>query len=346
MTSEDLVGSIEDQVLGGGSQDLRRLAAKGLVPLAPEQLIPLQVKLAADADSEVASLAAEALLAVDPRVAAPVLAHGPDADLLGYFAVHAEHPLILETIVRHRSVPHAVLLDLAARLPGEVQEVLILRQDAILAEPAILDALETNPDLRRSVRRRLREYREHLLPREPVPADSAAPDSEPPTGDYDATPEEVEQAIEAALLEPAVGDFDQESGLSEGQIRTLSVPVRLQLSRGAGKTLRDILIRDSNPLVASSVLQYNTFSDAEVERVARMRTVVEEVLETIGRSRRWMRKYPIALALVRNPRTPIPIAVGLVPRMAVRDLRILRLDRNISDAVRTRANRLYHQKVK
>ena len=343
MTAEAGAEALEAQILSGSSPDLQRLAADGLVPLPAERLIPLQVKLTQVADPEVVELARESLAHVEPRLAAPVLAHDAAAEVVEYFALNSEHPLILETIIRLKGVSNTVLVDLAARLQGDVQEVLVLRQDAILQEPAILDALEANPDLRQSVRRRVQEYRQHLLPRAgqaPTPTPEDAEDA-----DMVATPQEVATAIGSAFLEPLEGDIDDQTGLSEGQIRTLSIPVRLKLSRGAGKTLRDILIRDSNPLVAASTLKFNSWSDGEIERIARMRTMTEDVLVAIGRTKRWMRKYAIALALVKNPRTPIPMAVGLVPRIAVRDLRILRRDRNISDAVRTRANRLFLLKV-
>lgn len=335
------VESFEERVLDGENRELAALAAQGLVPLPPERLIPLQVKLTAAEDEEVAAQAAQSLREVDPRLAGPVLASGSDDEILRYFARNSEHPVLLETIVRLKEVPGPILVELAARVPAELQEVVILRQDAILENPDILDALESNPELKSSVRRRVSEYREHLLPTE-----SPEPEPEEVEEEWDASPEEVAEAIEAAMLEPGEGEVDEQTGLTEGQIRTLSVPVRLQLSRGAGKSLRDILIRDSNPLVATTTFKSNSFSDSDIERIARMRTIVEDVLEAIGRESRWVRKYAIAVALVKNPRTPIPIAVGLVPRLAVRDLRILRKDRNISDAVRTRAQRLFAQKVK
>lgn len=346
MTPRADTESIEEQVLTAGNRDLQQLAAQGLVPLPPERLIPLQVKLTAMEDADVASSAAESLGEVDPRLVAPVLQRGPDVEILGYFATNSDHPLILETIVRLKDVPDSILVELASRIPSDLQEVLILRQDAILREPSILDTLESNPDLNPAVRRRVGEYRAHLLPK-------GRAELTPPEVGLDevlaASFEEVTEAIDSAMREPiegeSAGEHDVETGLSEGQIRMLPVPVRLHLSRGAGKTLRDILIRDSNPLVASSVFKFNTFSDGDVERIARMRTVVEDVLEAIGRDPRWVRKYPIALALVRNPRTPIPIAIRLVPRLGVRDLRTLRKDRNVSDAVRTQAQRLFALKV-
>ena len=131
------------------------------------------------------------------------------------------------------------------------------------------------------------------------------------------------------------------TGLTEGQIRLLPVPVRIKLSRGASRTLRGILIRDTNVNVALSILANNALSDEEVEQVARSRVVVDDVLVQISRHREWMSKYPIINALVGNPRTPLNISVRLVPRLGVRDLRNLTQNRNVPDAVRTMARNLY-----
>lgn len=342
MTAEQAPDVIAQQVLAGDNRNLQRLAAEGMVPLPPERLIELQIELATADDEEIAELARQSLAEMDARLVVPILARAGNEAMLEYFARHSDHPLVLETIVRLREVPRSLLARMAERIPPALQEILILRQDAILDEPGILDALESNPDLRPAVRRRIGEYREHLFPKErPRPE----PEDEEEAEEVDATPEEVAAAIAAASEELVEGEIDEETGLSEGQIRTLPIPVRLQLSRGAGKALRDILVQDSNPQVATSALKHNSWSDGEIERIARFRTVSEDVLSAIGSSKRWMRKYAIVLALAKNPRTPIHIAVRLVPRLAVRDLRLLRIDRNVSEAVRSNANRLFMQKV-
>ena len=61
-----------------------------------------------------------------------------------------------------------------ARTQELLQEALLLRQDAIVEEPLILDALERNPYLSPFSRRRILEYREHLLPRAAQPSAPAA----------------------------------------------------------------------------------------------------------------------------------------------------------------------------
>ena len=156
--------------------------------------------------------------------------------------------------------------------------------------------------------------------------------------------EELQAAIEAARVVPTEGEVDEQTGLSEGQIRSLSVPMRLKLARGAPRTLRSVLIRDANPLVALAVLKSNPLADQEIEQIARSRSVIEDVLEAIAHERRYLSKYPILMALVSNPRTPLVIGIKLVPRLSVRDLRNLARDRNVPDAVRSLAQRMYKVK--
>jgi hypothetical protein len=156
---------------------------------------------------------------------------------------------------------------------------------------------------------------------------------------------EVAAALAGVENAPPHGEHDEVTGLSEGQIRMLPVGVRIKLSRRASHTLRSILLRDSYPLVALSVLEHTTWSDHELEQLARNRSVVVEVLDRMAHKREWVHKYPIALALVSNPRTPVPAALKLLPLLAARDLRTLSHDRNIADAVRSSATRMSRMKT-
>lgn len=332
--------SLIDRILDGANPQLQRMAADGLVPLPPEELIPVQVVLAsAGADAAVRELARRRLGSMEPKILARFLETAAHDDL-AYFAEHAEHPLVLETLLRRRDVPRPLLAHLAPRLREDLQEVLLLRQDAIVDLPAILDALESNPRLSSYAGRRIREYREHLLPR--APAEAAEPVAAPlEIDDEEWTDEQVAEAIEEVKTVPAAGEQDEDTGLSDAQIRMLPLPVRLKLARKAGRSLRTILVRDPNPKVAVSVIKFNHVPDSEVELIANNRSVCEEVLAEIGSRREWVRKPLIVLSLVQNPRTPVALALKLVPRLSLRELRGLSLNRNVSDAVRSTARRLY-----
>ncbi|PYQ56250.1 MAG: hypothetical protein DMF53_26070 [Acidobacteria bacterium] len=320
-----------------GNRQFQLLAAEGVLPLPPEELIPLQVDLAQGDDEEVAELALQSLRSVDARLARPFLERQAGPEALIFFAEESSHPMLLEAILRRRDVPRAVLSRLARRLPPDLQEVLLLRQDAIVEEPVILEALEENPQLSSYSSRRIAEYREHLLPRQrTVPA---LPEYE------EIDEEELQREIELARQLPEMGEFEEErTRLTEGQIRGMPIPARLKLTRGAPRALRGILLRDSNPQVAVSVIINNSLSDQEVEQTANNRSVVEEVLVAITRKREWVNKYNVTRALVHNPRTPLASSMRLITKLSVRDLRDLGRNRNIPDALRSTALRLYRIK--
>ncbi len=330
-----------DQILSGANRQLQVLAASGLVPLPPEELLPIQVALSNSPDQEIAGKAHEALRAIEPRVAANFLAQHAGEHELAYFGVEVGHPVMLEAILRRRDVTAELMIRLAPILSPETQEVLVLRQDAIIEEPEILVALERNPQLSSYTKRRIWEYREHLLPRDKVPfkkPEEILAEAE------SLTEEEIREAIEEAKEKPADGKLEETTGLTDVQIRSLPIPIRIKMARGANRQIRGVLIRDTNSQVALSVVNGNSLPDQEVEQIANSRSVIGEVLSEIPKRREWIRKYSIAKALVKNPRTQLATSIGLVPRMTMRDLRDLARDKNIPDGVRSIARRLYMAK--
>ena len=98
-------------------------------------------------------------------------------------------------------------------------------------------------------------------------------------------------------------------------------------------------------MVATAVLRGNALTESEVELISANRSVAEEVLTIIANNRQWSRKYNIVHALIKNPRTSVGLAVRLTSRLSIRDLRNLSRDRNVSEAVRNTASRLYRIKA-
>lgn len=329
-----------EQVRSGQSRELQLLAAQGILPLSADELIPLQVELATSESWEISGYARAALAETDPNLAAAFAASSAPESVLAYFANELDHPIVLQAVLRRRDTPRELLMTLAERLTPDLQEILLLRQDAIIEEPRILISLEANPDLSIYSRRRIAEYREHLLPRERKPEKvvEVAPALE--------LDEEDLEILASARTLPAGGEHDESTGLTENQIRALPVPLKIKLTRGASRTLRGILIKDLNQMVAVSVLNNSALSEDEVELIAASRLVVDEVLNEITRRRDWISKYKICLALAKNPRVSVGLAVRLLTRLSVRDLRSLGRDRNIPDAVRAGADRLYRIKTR
>ena len=148
----------------------------------------------------------------------------------------------------------------------------------------------------------------------------------------------VQRIIENERLES--GDVSAERVSLIRRIMFMNTKDRIKLARKGDREARGILIRDSNKVVCSAVVNNPRITEQEIENIASMRTVAEEVLRIIALNRAWARSYVIIHNLARNPRTPIPTAMNILPRIRTKDLHSLAQNRNVSEAVRRQAYRL------
>jgi hypothetical protein len=148
----------------------------------------------------------------------------------------------------------------------------------------------------------------------------------------------VQRVIENEKLEG--GEVSAERISLIRRIMFMTTRDRMKLAMKGDREARSILIRDANKVVSSAVINNPRITDHEVENISAMRTVAEEVLRLIALNRTWARSYPIIHNLARNPRTPIPTAMNILPRIRTKDLQHLTQNRNVSEAVRRQAHRL------
>jgi hypothetical protein len=156
------------------------------------------------------------------------------------------------------------------------------------------------------------------------------------------TPEEhaanFKRVIEFERIE--LGEVPAERVSLIRRIMFMNAKYRMKLAMKVDREARSILIRDSNRVVATAVIHNPRVTDQEVENIAAMRTVADEVLRLIALNRNWARSYPIIHNLVRNPRTPIPTVISTLPRIRTKDLKHLSQNRNVPEATRRQALRL------
>ena len=119
----------------------------------------------------------------------------------------------------------------------------------------------------------------------------------------------------------------------------MTVAERVQMALKGTREERLILIRDSNRMVASAVLQSPKLSESEVEAVALMTNVSEEVLRLIGAKREFVKSYAVLHNLVKNPRTPLGTSLTLLSRILTTDLKPLARSKNIPEVLRKAAQR-------
>jgi hypothetical protein len=123
------------------------------------------------------------------------------------------------------------------------------------------------------------------------------------------------------------------------RIAAMSVAERVVAAMKGTREERAILIRDANKLVNAAVLSSPKLTETEVEAIAKMTSVSDDVLRIIGRTRAWMKNYTIVAGLAKNAKTPVALSMNLLSRLTEKDLRQITTDRNVPDVVRTSARR-------
>jgi hypothetical protein len=172
----------------------------------------------------------------------------------------------------------------------------------------------------------------------PPPTEEAPPpEPEPeiaPTGDIFMTEDE---AIVRYLSEEERQQTEKVSAVQK--IYRLNTAEKLITALKGSREERSILIRDPNRLVATAVLGSPRITEAEIESISAMKNVSDQILREIGNHREWTKRYTVLNNLVRNPRTPIGIALSMVSRLNPRDVKSIAVDRNVPEPVRKQAQK-------
>lgn len=335
--------------------------ARGFLPLPQDDLIAVLAFLTRSPAPDVAA-AAKASLADVPSRSVHAFASNENAppEHLTLLLRASNDPFILEALIRNRAVPDAMVTELASVADAAVQDVIVINHARILRAPEILDALLANPNLTADVRRRVDETREEFFEKKAriaalQPAEAEVPaeiDEEQvlltlpdePIADLleKAASEPQPDAPPPALMETEKADEKKVSIFA--QILTMTVSDKVKLAFKGGKTERMILVRDHNKLVCSAVVRNPRINEMEVESIAGMRNIEEEVLRLIALKRDWVSKYNIAVTLARNPKCPVGVVLPLINRLTLRDLKGLKDDKGVSETVRTMARKLFLQR--
>jgi len=127
-------------------------------------------------------------------------------------------------------------------------------------------------------------------------------------------------------------------------IQRMTMSQKIKLALSGAKEARGLLIRESSKIIALGVLANPRLTSGEVEFFAKSTNLSEDVIRKVGTNAEWTRKPAIISALVNNPKTPVAISLGFIPRIPERDLAILEKSRNIPGPVRTAARNLLAKK--
>lgn len=337
---------------GGVTRDVRLTAAVGLLPLKPMDQVELLYLLTRDRDEEIRAKSETSLLEIRADNLRGVLKDtSANPKVLDFYGSRLDNVELLELVLQNSATEDQTIQTVVPRLPSELLEIVVINQTRVLRHFPLLVALEASKNLTGDQRRRLSELRHDFKigeeddqpvsmpepgePEELVDFGSGPPEEEAPP------PETVEDAMAIYGDGEELSEEEQQTQLTTFQrlIRMTAAEKMMEGLKG-NREARMMLIHDRNRVVYSAVLNSPRITESEIESFASMKNVSTEVLRVIGGRREWTKRYKIAHGLVRNPLTPVEVALRLLPRLPARDLKRLTTDRNIPEAIRRQAIKL------
>lgn len=376
LTEADLSPAVQKHAGPGAPAPLKMMTAKGLAPLPPADLVAAQTFLAFDKDENLQAAARDSLKKLDERIAKPVLSN-PDmpSGVLSFLAeMCIERDDYIELLLLNRATPVSAVVWVATAANQSICELIAENQARLLEEPEIARALIGNGTALKSTIDRVvdflvrngvvldgvKEFEDALLRLTGEDRRKAAEAIELPqcvVADRHAASAEASQeataedgADDRRFIEEDEDDApEEEERLTvEQQVRNMSTAQKVAAATRGTKQVRGILMRDTNRVVALAAISAPTITESEVVAAAQSRTVHQDVVAYIAKDKKnnWVKIYAVKLALVQNPKAPLPVAMKLVPFLQKRDLKTVASSRMVPGGVRNLAKKIMRQQTR
>lgn len=332
---------------GDAPREVRISAAKGLLPLEPDAMVEVLHLLAEDVDQEIRSAAATSIKGLpDTILEAALYDEGWPPELLQFYAVACEgREGPLEAVILNPATPDPTILELARSVPADLMELIVINQVRILRLPDILEALLENPSVNAHIRGRVNELKFDFFEKKEAPR-PAEPATELPSA------EEIPD-LPVGMVAPAV-DHPPAEDEAEGpekketllaKLTRLDITGKIRLAKMGSREERMQLVKSPNRLICTAAVRSPKITESEVDSIAQLRNVHEDVLRYVANKREWTRRYSLVVNLVQNPRTPIAVSLGFLNRLTPMDLRIVSRNRDIPEVIRKTGKRKLAKKL-
>ncbi|MFO8073511.1 MAG: hypothetical protein R6V85_16725 [Polyangia bacterium] len=364
---EELSEQVRKICAPGAPPKLKQMAAAGVAPLGPADLVSALAVLARDEDRSVADKARGSVVEVPANVRHGALEgdlHPAVLDALSDLLIEDE--AALERILLNGSTPDETVARLADQLRSEkLLEIVAANEQRMLRHPAIIEAMYMNTAARmstvdRAVELAVRNGIELDIPsfeetRAALEGELIVEANEEPTPDdllfnQALDMEELEdlshELVEETLEKHAAGEEDEEEQESRKvnnlltNLSRLSVSQKVRMATLGSSQQRSVLIRDSNKMVIMAVLKSPGIGENEVVRYTKARSLPDEAVRYITSKRDWTKQYQVKLNLVQNPRTPLQEALKFLNHLRAADVRSLERNRDVPQAISRAAKQL------
>jgi len=340
----------------------RMMAAKGMAPMAPKELVTAQFVLTFDTDAKVREAATSSLSKLDARISNAII---PDPSVnphvLGYLArALAARDADVEKLLLNPSTPVSAFVDVALLASENICEVIANNQARLLDEPEIARSLSKNPRALKSTLDRVIDFliRNNIIVDGVVEFESAllrlgADDRIKAAQLVDIPREFLDEGFQADAARKMIGEDEipegeeepEENKTLEEKLRDATTGEKVAWATLGNKSVRGRLMRDSNRMVAMAAITSPRVSDLEVVQAAQSRTVHQDVIAYIAHQKDYVKLYPIKVALAGNPKCPLPMSMKFVPLLQRKDIKNLSLSKNVPAGVRNLAVKIVKERA-
>ena len=151
---------------------------------------------------------------------------------------------------------------------------------------------------------------------------------------------------EPDAAQPTATEEEEQKLSLEQKLREMTVGKKIKLAYMGNLEARKILVRDPNKIVAAAVVKSGRLTPNEVSSFAGNKNLHDEVVRLIASNKEFVRKYPVQVALVNNPKCPLPVALKLMQNLQKRDLQQLANNRNVPSAIFGTAMKMFKSKYR
>lgn len=159
---------------------------------------------------------------------------------------------------------------------------------------------------------------------------------------FDGWPSAKRQELERQRGGARTAEEGEVAGSSPAfRIQQMNPAQKARLAFQAGRTERRILRRESSPQVLTALLANPRIEAEDVLHLVQSAYAHAGLLKRIAEDRRWAANQEIRTAIVRNPKTPSPLAIRLLDTLRTEDLRQMAKMGALRENVRGAALRVY-----
>src|SRR5215475_378680 len=352
MATPELSAVVKKHVDPASPIPLRMMAAKALVPLPPPDMITALFLLTGDPDEKIRATAEDSASKLPDRILSSALRDeevGPEVlawflDRLGKQDVYAE------MLILNQSTPDDAVARAAGYCGMRTAEIISQNQLRLLRHEDVVRQLCANPACSAALIDGVCDFCVRSgLGLTDVPQMQAArvrifgPQAEVTPPDLGPTADEVIQ--EYHLSDENAPPLEEGKRLTLAQrIMKMSIAEKIKLATKGNKEARSYLLRDSNKLVAVAVIRSPKITDGEVLAVANNRAALDDVLRVVYNNREWLKDYRVKVALTKNPKVPLPVAMKFLAQLRESEVKDLARNKNVSSGVQLLARKMLDKK--